>query len=353
MKSLFTPSLKTTAARWVKLSVSILFRYVNFIPLFIFIAKFLEVQGVLKFDKADTFVSNFIEWFGVLYGILLPLILVRVWEQLDEIDRQFDREADAVKLLYEDLFYLQGEYAVFGKEISKLLREYVVHVLRFYREEIKTIDSVPPKSDNEIVSKKQYQRIYEWVREQWRGSIQSEGETSELVDARLVGDKILENIRSQYRNLILFARKTAKEPDAFILEIFRGHNEIVDIRGDRIAIASQRLFEGLRVVALIASITFVVPFYFVGFTPNTPLLDNILVVCVTLLVIFTFMIIEDFDEPFGGEWKITDDAWKRVLGYMDEHQQELENLDKKDISPKRGKTGPSNIRKNKRKKLRI
>ena len=169
--------------RWLKLAVFILFRWVNLIPLIIFIAKILEVQGLLSLnEEGRDVVSNFIEWFGVLYGILLPLILVRVWEQLDEIDREFDREADAIKLLYEGIFYLKPEYAMFGKKISGLLHQYVVHILKYYREEVKLTE------DN----------------------IDLEQKTLNKFEARLAGDKILEDIRKEYKELVFFARKTEK-----------------------------------------------------------------------------------------------------------------------------------------------
>ena len=42
-------------------------------------------------------------------------------------------------------------------------------------------------------------------------------------------------------------------------ELFERLKEITDIRGDRISLASQRLFDSLRIVALITSILFVIP----------------------------------------------------------------------------------------------
>ena len=265
------------------------FGSVYLIPLSIFAAKLLELvlqQFNIEFvSRSDFFVSNFIEWFGVLYGILLPLILVRVWEQMDEIDREFGREVDAVRLLYEDTHYLQGRKADVGKEMTKLLRMYVVHVINNYSYEIKGSDS-----------------------------------------ARIAGDEILERIRELYRFLISSKRGTTKELVSFISEIPYKIRDIVEIRADRIALASQRLFASLRVVALITSIIFIVPFYFVGLTPTSSMFGNILIVAVTLLVIFIYLVIEDLDQPFVGTWKITDESWRRLLNDMDsiEHKLELE-----------------------------
>jgi hypothetical protein len=332
--------------KWPKFKGPILlkFRTVSLIPISIFAIKALEI--IFRFygieitrytaDGENTFISNFIEWFGVLYGILLPLILVRVWEQLDDIDREFDREADTIKMLYEDVFYLQGKNVTFGKEIAELLRGYVEYVIGNYRYEIKP-DAKPKRKKyqrikgegNLVKIRKDFKRFIQKTRRYLNKIVKFEKETLESSSQkRIAGDKILEKIRAQCKSLISSHIKTTDELDPFISEIFHRLNEIVDIRGDRIGLASQRLFGSLRTVALITSITFVLPFYFVGFTPETPILHNILIVCVTILVIFIYLIIEDFDEPFGGTWRITTDSWERVLEYMvsPERVNELKNL---------------------------
>ena len=311
--------------------VLFLFKSVNLIPVAIFIAKAWEIkfrsQGMV-FTLIDnngnpTFLSNFIEWFGVLYGILLPLILVRVWEQLDAIDREFDREADAVRLLYEDIYYLPGNSAKFAKETAKLLRNYVVHIIENYRYEIKSPthleDDSPNNNENGVFEQAilRITSLYKLLRNNLYQFLYPEiiNVNPEIVRAQ--GDDYLQKIRAHYKELIFNQRKIEKEPDPFVTEIFQRLNDIVDIRGDRISLASERLFESLRLVALIASITFVVPFYFVSFSSSTPPLDKLLVIAVTLLVVFMYLIVDDFDEPFGGTWRITDDSWRRVLRYID------------------------------------
>ncbi len=219
----------------------------------------------------STFAANFIEWFGVLYSILLPLILVRVWEQLDDIDREFDREADVVRIFFEDLSFFSGENEFVKKKLSVLLREYVRHVTKNYPREVKSAGN-----------------------------------------ARIIGDKILIKIRKQLREIISSDMMEDKNTEFLVKELFQRLNEVVDIRGDRIGYASQRLFEMFRFVALIVSIIFIIPFYVVGFTIHTSALDYLLIIAVTFLVIFVYMIIDDFDEPFGGTWKIDDESWRQL-----------------------------------------
>ncbi len=237
-------------------------------------------------EVTNSFAANFIEWFGVLYSILLPLILVRVWEQLDDIDREFDREADVIRIFFEDLYFLREKNEIVGQRISDLLRKYVKHVVKKYSFEVKEIEK-----------------------------------------ERRSGDEILINIRKQFHDLISPEMMSTKDTEFLVKEMFQRLNEIVDIRGDRIGFASQRLFQTFRLVALIASIVFIVPFYIVGFTIQTSTLDNILIVGVTLLVVFVYLIIEDFDEPFGGTWKIDDESWHLLRRDMvcEERQRRLDN----------------------------
>ena len=241
----------------------------------------------------ETFASNFIEWFGVLYSILLPLILVRVWEQLDDIDREFDREADAVRIFYEDLSFLREDNETAEKKLSTLIRDYVRHVIRNYPFEVK-----------------------------------------ESNDVRRIGDNILIRIRKQFKELFSSNAMEDKKTEFLVKELFQRLNEIVDIRGDRIGFASQRLFDMFRIVALVVSIIFIIPFYVVGLTIHTTALDYLLLIGVTFLVIFVYLIIEDFDEPFGGTWKIDVDSWNLLREDIvdEERNRQLSSREKKDLS---------------------
>jgi hypothetical protein len=331
--------------------------YVYLIPLSIFAAKLLDIIfriiGIDFASPADSargwFIANFIEWFGVLYGLLLPLILVRAWEQLDDIDREFDREADAVKVLYEDLFFLSGERATFGKRIAALLHDYVVHVMDKYPSETKRLGDENVDRNTLFVRIRQlYDQLMRPIASgNWEDTTTELDldETTKPDDPRRTGDEILESIRQEYKSIMRPSVTTDPVSDFLIRELFERLNEVIDIRGDRIGLASQRLFESLRIIALITSIIFVVPFYFVSFISfPSGLLDDTLIVGVTLLAIFIYLIIEDLDDPFTGIWKIDTESWKRVLDEMDspERIQELENLGKEEPEKNTSVVGDAN-----------
>ncbi len=352
--------------------------FVYFIPGSIFTTKLLEVIfqafnidfASLPDQTGNWFVSNFIEWFGVLYGILLTLILVRVWEQLDHIDREFDREADTVKILYADILFLQGKNAIIGKNVITLLHNYVQHVLDNYPNEIKKvsdrriaggnttqpimqrfIDSIgnylikmgnrimkSKKSDNMTIESDDKHIVDNKIIEQIeQPDAEMTAEITESSDERIKGDQILQDIRHEIRSLLNSNVMRAKASEFLVKEFFHRLNELIDIRGDRIGLASQRLFDTLRLVVLVTSIIYVVPFYFVSLSPfPAGLLDDALIIGVTLLVIFIYLTIEDFDEPFKGTWKISNESWQHILEEMDSpgRKFELENLGKEKKLPK-------------------
>lgn len=313
----FFKSITTSLLRYVTSTFAFLFRSVNLIALAIIIVKVLEFNGGLHTTSSmSTFVMSFIGWFSILYGVLLPLILIKVWERLDNIDREFDREADAVKLVYNTLSYLPRGKSKYAIEIAASLREYVEHVINNYKDEVKSGQDQIKRVDYELVGNNFLKRIIWKFSFYFESFLDFDYKRLDPITIRMSGDRLLSKAQHQIKKMIVSDRYPSAESDPIVNEILMGLNNLTNIRADRISLASQRLFQSLRIIALITSIIFLVPFYFVSFTPTTPLLDNLLVTSVTLLVLFIYLVIEDFDEPFGGTWRITIDAWERVLDDM-------------------------------------
>jgi len=225
-------------------------------------------------------VINFVEWFGVLYGFLLPTILVRVWEQFDKIDNTFDKEADAIKILVGDLLLLHSYSSSFSKNVLETLRDYTENVFIFM--------------DAKISKREEVQD----------------------------GDRLLARIRNFYMEVFRSETGQQKENDVIMGELLEQLNNIIDNRGDRISLCDQRLFESLKSVAVITSIVWLVPFYFLYFQNNNEdylqlgLFGWLLVIAVTFLVIIILSIIDDLDEPFGGHWKVNRRSWEELKDYI-------------------------------------
>lgn len=218
------------------------------------------------------FSKGFVEWFGVFYGFLLPMLLIRAWEQLDSADREFDREADAIKVLLEDILLLDDKnFLDFKKTMIAELDGYVQHILSNYKIEHRTRD----------------------------------------IELKIRGDAMLQGIRTNYKELIYRGGgEKASQLEPVTTELLDRLNDVIDTRGDRISIFGQRLFESLKIVAIVTSLIWLIPFYFLAFQHG--LFGSILKLAVTFLIIFVLTIINDLDEPFFGTWKIHIASWMDV-----------------------------------------
>ncbi len=251
------------------------------------ISSLVIIQAVVDGTRADgTFLSladkqlaiNFVEWFGVLYGFLLPTILVRVWEQFDEIDNVLDREADAVNILFGDLLLLHS-HKKFKLDVLKSLQDYVRDVRKFLDKPTR------PNMDAEIQS----------------------------------GNSTLKQIRSYYLEVFRQTRNKTNEKDVLIDELLEQLNNIIDHRGDRISLSTQRLFESLNFIAIVTSIIWLVPLYFLYFQNQQTgteldlgVFGWLLIIAVTFLVIIILSIIDDLDKPFDGYWTVNKNSWKEL-----------------------------------------
>src|SRR5690349_6573628 len=50
---------------------------------------------------------DFIEWFGTAYSFFLALAIVNVWSQFETVERELDRELDAVSAMLYTVRYIQ------------------------------------------------------------------------------------------------------------------------------------------------------------------------------------------------------------------------------------------------------
>jgi hypothetical protein len=225
--------------------------------------------------------QNFIEWFGVPYALVLAAVLVNAWQQFETVERDFDKEADALATLFETSLLLDDrdgrlrQVAELKASIKDQIRRYVRHVIVNYQRE----------TSNDA-SRKQ-------------------------------GNEILTGIRS------LIAQAIQLRQELLARELLRLLNEAQDLRGDRIAESKQRIKKQLSTLSLIASIVWLLPFYALHFRiadfPPTfierlsyvmaLLLGPGLIVGVTFVVVSMLFIIRDLNDPFTGSWMLELDSW--------------------------------------------
>lgn len=206
-------------------------------------------------------IKQFIEWFGVPYGLLIALVLVSVWTQFDVANRSYDKEADAILAFYNTFLLISNNRLKIRATL--LLSSYVDHIINRHAEEC-----------NNITCKRQ-------------------------------GDDILNSIRDITGKVI--RSKTDKELG---FELLRLTNELIDDRGDRISYSKQRMPSTVMALALIASGLWLAPFFALDF--DNIFLEVFFLAGVILIVVSIILIIVDLDNPIGGTWGIDLESWEEL-----------------------------------------
>ena len=212
-------------------------------------------------------IKNFIEWFGVPYGLFIALVLVNLWTQHDTVDREFDAEADAVSALQHTTLMIKKDPSPFYPKtvILSKIDEYVDHVKQRYLVEYK----------------RQYTQI------------------------RNTGDTLIEEIREAVGMLV-----HTDEEDAIKSELLELTNQMRDIRGDRLAHARQRMRTTVWVLSVVSSVLWLMPFYGLAFSN-----DYVAIVLqggVTFVVIAILAVIRDLNNPFTGTWRVDLTSWEEL-----------------------------------------
>lgn len=207
-------------------------------------------------------IKQFIEWFGVPYGLLMALVLVNVWTQFDQTDRAFDREADALLSFYNTSRMVLNKKI--KNDINKALAHYIKHVNDHFSDEF-----------NSKSFKHQ-------------------------------GDNILNEIREQIGKII--KGKNNKELGVELLKLV---NELIDDRGDRLSYSKQRMPSTVMSLSLITSFLWLAPFFFLNF--ENIWMEIFFLAGVTLTVVSILLIILDLDSPIGGTWGVNLESWEDLI----------------------------------------
>jgi hypothetical protein len=232
--------------------------------------------------KDQEAIRGFIEWFGTAYSFFLALAIVNVWSQFENVEREFDRELDAVSTLLQTVKYTavsnkskEGQLEKFKENVIKDIKKYVTHVVNNYKFE----HLVPRQHHN--------------------------------------GDQILESIGGHISSLT--SNKVVPEP--FIDELFKSLNEAMDVRGDRISHSKPYAPMIIQFMALIASMIWLLSF--LGLVIYDKWVTSFLIGGVAFVIIMVLVIFFDLGEPFGGFWKIHLEDWGEFL-YNMEHASDPE-----------------------------
>lgn len=217
----------------------------------LFVLIFLLSRREIFFKEDADILGNFIEWFGVLYGVLLALVVVEVWQKFSLLNKEIDREADALVLLLKNIRFLDDKLKI--KQIAQRVLEYSKIMLQ--------IEKTYAFNDSKASTK-------------------------------------LDEIHQEVGGIL----KSEKCPLPLAIQIIYHINDAIDIRGDWIAHAKERMPAALRILSIFTSIIWVLGFF--GLNIKSDILAFILTGAATFTVLTILFIIIDLDDPEGGVWGV-------------------------------------------------
>jgi len=198
-------------------------------------------------------------------------VLANVWSQFEAAKRIFDQEADTLLMLY-NTFLLSSKKKVI-EDVDEKVKEYAKVVINYYFPA-----AIILQDDKEARKNEQEEKELSLLKEMRRN-------VKVLLDSR-------------------------KDHDLAI-ELLRLLNKLSDARGDRAYLIAQRVPSSVGYLAIVASATWIVPFYALQFSNQW--VGALYIVAVTIVVVSTYLIILDLDEPIGGLWGVDVGSWTDVF----------------------------------------
>lgn len=192
-------------------------------------------------------IGGFIEWFGVLYGLLMAMLLIEAWTNFNRVVEEIDKEADALQMLYWTAQCLRRKDA--AQHIGKTILAYVDGVLD------------TPGFETEA--------------------------------QRHAAEKQIKTLHRKVTQAI-----TDSEHVAICTELLARMNEARDARGDRLAHARNRVHPVLWGALIVNSVIWLLAFF--GLPIQNLVVSLLVVGGAVFAVALLLLIVHDLSLPFEG-----------------------------------------------------
>lgn len=228
----------------------------------------LIILGRAKGDKIldDQLIGNFIEWFGILFSVMLGLIVVQVWAKYNVVDSLIDKEADALVSLLRFASFIQHTPAF----------DLLVAEISSYCSLLSQAGESAMKRTQEVIVR--YQKIYAQVH--------------------------------------AFLPACANCPH-IAQEVIRAYDLAIDTRGDRDSLMKVRTRRELWFLVILASLIWLLSFFWLNY-------DNVNIIVTAVMLLGTTVIVggilysaKDIDDPTSGFWKASFDYFGEALAEIE------------------------------------
>lgn len=227
-------------------------------------------------ENDSNIIGNFIEWFGVLYGVMLALVVVEVWKRFNSINSEVDREADALVLVLRTARHLGDK--IFLKRLAERLKAYAIT-----SQELTNTETAAYDPDNDVL------------------------------------DIIYGDINA------LLSNKSA--PTILETEMLRQVHVAIDAQGDRLGYIYDRMPKPLWVAIVVTSIIWILGFF--GLRIESDWLAILICGAAVFSVSLIILIIKDLDTTEGGVWKTQIDSFKVLEDVAEKILHQISETNKK------------------------
>ena len=197
-------------------------------------------------------VGNFIEWFGILYSVMLGLIVVQVSAKYHTVNALIDKEADALVSLLRYASFMQESESFF--RLSTAVYKYCAFMSR------SGISSI----NKRVKVNRLYKDIYMQV--------------LELLDKRIEQPHIAQ-------------------------EIIRSFDEATDTRGDRESLMRVRTRKILWFLIILASMIWLLSFFWLNYDDVPLFISSLMLYGTSVTVLGILFSAKEIDNPTTGFWR--------------------------------------------------
>lgn len=223
----------------------------------------LRHQRVAFFFKSDSAVINYVHILTGLYGMLLGLVAVDLWQKQDEAERNANKEANQIRVVLDLANSIPGDHAT----LEDALGDYVQSV----------------------------------VKKEWPMMIR--GQQRELFAA----SPELDNVR----NAMMELEPQNSMQEAAMREILNHYEEVVEARQHRLLDSARTLPDVIEVTLICgAFFTFLCTFFIQSDLMHSQLVLSSISSGYLFLLLYLILVLEN---PFLGAWRVETIPYDRVL----------------------------------------
>jgi hypothetical protein len=232
---------------------------------FIFVALIISMLWIKKefvtsLSLLDqSLLQNFIEWYAIIYTIILSIIVGHAWRKYVQINNEIDREADALVLLVQTSRMFKNQKL--SKALFYAVKRYVLCQVLWQSRDCRT-----------------------------------NGETREKV--------------KEIRQFVVKLMRSESD-DTLKTDLLNHYNEAYDARGDRFDLTEQKLPNHSWLIFVLASLVWLWGFLWLEFESGD---FKIYILGSTIFTLsYLFYAARDLNDPTKGNWKMKFDSFRNHI----------------------------------------